>query len=65
MWTNIIQDMAQPEKADKINKWFEKNESKIKIANDLQYLMDHINMLEDRFDILEDKIKKQGEKQNG
>lgn len=60
-----MHDIGDPEKADKINKWFENNESKIKLENDLRYLLDHINMVEDRLDVLEDKIKKQEEKQNG
>ena len=57
-----MHDIGQPEKANKINKWFEDNESKIKISNDLTYLLDHINMVEERIDILEDKIKKLEEK---
>ena len=60
-----MHDIGQPEKAERINKWFEKNESKIKIENDLRYLLDHINMVEDRLDELEDKIKKLEENKNG
>ena len=53
-----MHDIGQPEKAERINKWFEKNESKIKIENDLKYLETNINTLYKWCTVLEDKIKK-------
>lgn len=46
MWTNIIQDIGEPEKAENINKWFkEKQNEANKMIDEVDIFYDEIKTL--------------------